>query len=120
MTRAEAAAEFGSILRLLREHAFLRYSGAGAREYEDKLRSASGLFAELARRATGVAVPNPFPHSGLESASRGDFPGLVGLAKRCSARLAAAAKAGGEESAALAAASAAWRRAAELLSALSP
>ncbi len=113
MTRAEAAAEYGALLRLLREHAFLRYSSAGAAEWEDKLRSVSALFAALVSGAAGLALPDPYPHSGLEKAQRSDFGALAAQAKRCAALLAAAAgRAEGRERVRLAAAAAAWKRAA--------
>lgn len=56
MTRSEFVAEFGGILRLLRDHAFLAYSPSGRREYEQKLRTCAEYFAYLVFRKTGLPV----------------------------------------------------------------
>jgi len=66
MTRSELAAETCSIVRLLREHAYLRYQPSGSKEYNEKLKAADGQFSGLVHQATGLAVPNPYPHLGAK------------------------------------------------------
>ena len=119
MTRTELAAELAAAARLLRDHAFLRYSEAGRAEYEDKLRTASGLFAAAVSRATGAVVPNPFPGASVEGLQAGGAESVARSVRRVSARLSAAAKsAGGRDSERLSAAAASWRAAAEAVAAL--
>lgn len=119
MTRTEASAELAGIARLFRDHAYLRYSDGGSDEYEDKLRSAAGLFAVIVRNATGMAVPNPYPAVRLDGLIVEGGDSAPRTAKRVASRLAAAAASAGSGSAArLAEAADAWRRAAVALAAL--
>jgi len=87
MKKPEIASEFSSILRLLREHAFLRYSGAGRQEYEQRLLSASTMFSDLVSRATGLVLPSPLHYAELEKVSDGSYSGLVRTVRRVVARL---------------------------------
>ncbi|PKL26711.1 MAG: hypothetical protein CVV47_01960 [Spirochaetae bacterium HGW-Spirochaetae-3] len=119
MRRTEVAAELAGIVGMLRDHAFLRYSESGRAEYQLKLRTASGLFAAVVAKATGVPVTNPFPDASVEGAVAGGPDSGTRVAKRIAASLAAAAARGsGRRSASLAAAAEAWREAAEAISAL--
>ena len=119
MTRTDVAAELAGAVRLLREHAFLRYSEAGRAEYEQKLRTAGGLFAQAVARASGVAVTNPYPEASVEGAQAGGPDSGVRAARRIAARLtASAAGASGRDAARLAAAAESWRAAALAIAAL--
>lgn len=87
MKKTELASEFSCILRLLREHAFLRYSSAGRQEYEQRLMAASTMFSELVSRATGLMVPPPEHYAELDTVSDGSYDGLVSTVRRVVARL---------------------------------
>ena len=119
MTRSHVAAELAGVVRLVREHAFLRYTPSGRLEYEQKLKAADGLFAAIMSSATGVTVPNPFPHGVVEGLEAPDADSVVRAARRTAARLARAAKtARGAAAAGLELAAAAWLRGAAALAAL--
>lgn len=119
MTRSEVASETGSIVRLLREHAFLRYSPTGLREYEEKLKAADGQLSGIVYRATGIGAPNPYPHSGLDTLASSDADSIARVVKRIAARLASAAKkSSGAEAEGLAQAATVWSRAADAIASL--
>ncbi len=119
MTRSGVAAEAGSIVRLLREHAFLRYLPSGLREYDEKLQAADGQFAGVIQRATGLAVQNPYPYSGLDTLASAEADSIVRIVRRIASRLAAAAKkSSGAEAANLAHAAMAWSKAADAIASL--
>lgn len=119
MTRTEVAAELAGVVRLLREHAFLRYSEAGRSEYEQKLRTASGLFARAVARASGISVLNPYPMASVEGVQAGGPDSGARAARRIAARLSAAASgASGSDAARLTAAAESWRAAAAAIAAL--
>jgi hypothetical protein len=82
MKRAEAASEFSGILRLLREHAFLKYSSAGRAEFDQKLASASLLFTNLVSSATGLTLPAPLGYVELDKISDGGYTSLVRTVRR--------------------------------------
>lgn len=92
MNRAEFAAEFGGILRLLREHAFLAYSPSGRNEYEQKLRSCAELFAYLVFRKTGVPVRAPAGLVPIETVREPTYSAAKALSIRAAKRAHAAAK----------------------------
>lgn len=77
MNKAEVSSEFSGILRLLREHAFLRYSRTGRQEYDQRLLSANSMFSDLVSRATGLVLPSPLGYVDLEKVSDGSYAGLV-------------------------------------------
>jgi len=110
MTQAELSNELRALLRLLREHDFLRYSATGRREYEEKLRTVTGLFTELVARALARPLPNPYPAASLEGLKAEGPEAAVRAAQRLAAKLRGAD--GGAQGAE------AWRKAAEDLSAL--
>ena len=87
MTRSLVAAELAGVIRLLREHAFLRYSPAGRAEYEQKVKAADGLFAVIVSKATGLQVPNPFPHGGVEGLESPDAVSVVRAARRTASQI---------------------------------
>jgi hypothetical protein len=88
MKKAELASEFSGILHLLREHAFLRYSINGRQEYDQRLLSASSMFANLVSRATGLGLPPPPPqYAELDKVSDGSYAGLVRTARKIVVRL---------------------------------
>jgi hypothetical protein len=87
MRRAEAASGFSGILRLLREHAFLRYSDAGRKEYDQRLASASQLFTNLVSTATGLSLQMPGGYLDLERVSDGSFTSLVRTVRRVVVKL---------------------------------
>jgi hypothetical protein len=87
MRRAAAASGFSGILRLLREHAFLRYSDAGRQEYDRRLSSANQLFTNLVASATGLALPVPAGYVDLNGISDGTFTSLVRTVRRVVVRL---------------------------------
>jgi len=119
MTRNELAAETAGIVRLLREHAFLRYLPSGSQEYDEKLRAADGHFSGMVYRATGLGAPNPYPHSGLDTLASADADSVVRVVKRIASRLAAAAKkSSGAEASALAQAAVVWSKAADAIASL--
>lgn len=82
MKRAQAASEFSGILRLLREHAFLKYSSAGRLEYDQRLSSASKLFTNLVSSATGLTLPSPIDYLELDRISDGSYNSLVRTVRR--------------------------------------
>jgi len=92
MNRAEFASEFGGILRLLREHSFLAYSPTGQREYEQKIKSCSELFAYLVYKKTGVPVRVPSGLVPIEGVREPTFAAARALALRAGKRARAAAK----------------------------
>ena len=119
MTRSEVAAETGALVRLLREHAFLRYSPSGRREYDEKLKAADGQFSGLVYRVTGLSAPNPYPRSGLDTLASADADSIVRIVKGIASRLTAAAKkSDGAESATLARAALVWSKAADIIASL--
>jgi hypothetical protein len=88
MKKAEAAFEYAGILRLLREHAFLRYSSTGRQEYDQRLLSANLMFCNLVSRATGLVLPPPpVQYTELDRVSDGSYAGLVRMARRIAVRL---------------------------------
>jgi hypothetical protein len=116
MKKAELAAEFSSILRLLREHAFLRYSSAGRQEYEQRLLSASTMFSDLVSRATGLMLPSPLRYAELEKVSDGSYATLVRTVRRVVVKLRTAASAPpSRETRKLVHACKAWEQASEVL-----
>ncbi len=119
MTRSELAAETGGIVRLLREHAFLRYLPSGSLEYNEKLKAADGQFSVMVHRATGLGAPNPYPHSGLDTLASADADSIVRIVKRIASRLTSAAKKSrGAQAATLAQAAAVWNKAADAIASL--
>lgn len=120
MGRTEIASEFSGILHLLREHSFLKYSIRGRREYDQRLSSATVMFANLVSRATGLALsPPPPPLADLDKVTDGSFPGLVRTVRRVAVRLRRtlasqpSAKRAAQERSCLA-----WEKAAEVLAGL--
>jgi hypothetical protein len=87
MRKAEAASGFSGILRLLREHAFLRYSSAGRMEYDQRLASASQLFTNLVSNATGLTLPVPIGYVDLDKIPDGSFTSLVRTVRRIVVKL---------------------------------
>ncbi len=87
MTQAELSNELRALLRLLREHEFLRYSAAGREEYQEKLRTACGLFAAAVTSAVGLQVPNPYPTATIEGFQGEGFAAAEKAARRISSRL---------------------------------
>jgi hypothetical protein len=87
MRRAEAASGFSGILRLLREHAFLRYSDAGRKEYDQRLASASQLFTNLVSIATGLTLQVPVGYLDLDRISDGSYASLVRTVRRVVVKL---------------------------------
>jgi hypothetical protein len=119
MTRSELAAETCSIMRLLREHAFLRYLPSGSQEYNEKLKAADGEFCRLVHQATGLVAPNPYPRSGLDTLDSADADSVVRIVRRIASRLASAAKkSSGAEAATLVRAAVVWNRVADAIASL--
>ena len=119
MKKAEAASEFASILRLLREHAFLRYSSTGRKEYDQRLLSASAMFSNLVSRATGLVLPSPVQYAELEKVSDGSFAGLLRTVQRLIGRLRRKlATSSAQEAQKLERMRVAWEKAAQVLSSL--
>ena len=87
MKKAEIASEFSGILRLLREHAFLKYSTAGREEYDQRLLSASSMFSNLVSRATGLVLPSPIQYVELDKISDGSYAGLLRTVHRLVGKL---------------------------------
>lgn len=121
MDRKEFAAEFGGILGLLRDHAFLAYSPSGRREYEQKIRSCAEQFAYLVFKKTGIPVtvlPGLVPIEGARDAS---FSSGRSLALRVAKSAhAAAMKASGLDREYFDRCATLWARAAEKLSEADP
>jgi len=119
VTRSELAAETGSIVRLLREHAFLRYLPSGSDEYEERLKAAGGQFSAVVSRATGLGTQNPYPHSGLDTLVSVDAASIGRIVRRIASRLASAAKkSSGADAAALVQAAVVWNKAADVITSL--
>jgi len=112
------SAELTAALRLLREHAFLRYVPSGAAEYEEKVRTACGMFASAVSRAAGAPVPNPYPAATIDGLGATGPDAGVRAARRVAAAL-AKASAANPGSDRLRRAADAWRRASEALYAAS-
>lgn len=116
MDRREFAAEFAGILRLQRDHEYLAYAPSGRREYEQKLRSCSELFAYLVYRKTGIPVrvlPGIVPIGEVRDPT---FSAGKALAARVAKRArASAAKAEGPERERLEECALLWERAAAKL-----
>ena len=120
MTRKEIASELAGLSRLLREHAFLKYSESSRAEYEEKMRSTGALLAVLMTKASTVQLSNPYPLVSVDGLiSIGPDSGQR-VAKRIASRLSRLAKHAKDEAKAerLQAASEAWHKAARIVAAL--
>jgi hypothetical protein len=92
MKKAEFTARYADIVYLLREHSNLRFTEAGAREYETKREAALGMFLHLVKNATGVGLPlslrpglpSPLDATGIDSGSDPSLAGAQRLLKRAS------------------------------------
>lgn len=89
MTRKEFVEEFSGIVYVLREHAYLRFSPTGAREYADKERAALESFARLAGTLAGVALAPP---TGLEGVLDPTTPPTMAAAARAAHAISGALK----------------------------
>ncbi len=87
MKKAEAASEFSSILRLLREHSFLRYSSTGRQEYDQRLLSASDMFSNLVSQVTGLTLQSPQRYAELDTVSDGSYASLVRTVRKVAVKL---------------------------------
>lgn len=112
MTQTELSNELRALLRLLREHEFLRYSAAGRAEYDDKLRTACGLFASAVAGAVGFPMPNPYPSATIEGFRAEGCAAAEKAARRIAVRLRSGSAPGTR------AASEAWLKAAERITTL--
>jgi hypothetical protein len=93
MTRGEFTRELGGIVQLLKEHAFLQFSPTGMREYLEKERLASELFARLISAMAGIelSVPRSVPPPlGPQSAT--GYSSAIIAAKRMANNLRLAAR----------------------------
>jgi hypothetical protein len=88
MTRGEFTRELGGIVQLLKEHAFLQFSPTGMREYLEKERLASELFARLVSSMSGIELSIPRSvKPPLGPQSEASFDSAVLAAKRMSLSL---------------------------------
>jgi len=116
MTTREFIAEMSSIMRLLREHAFLAYSETGINEYERKARECENLFAELVCRKTGITVRALEGTLRIEELKNPSVAGAISAAKKASRRAKEKADGlNGPQSDTYRECCAQWGRAAELL-----